>query len=182
VTRRILLVVFVAVVVSAVAASATAVALGGRADLAASRRQVDTAWRALRPSLDGRYHALTDASALSRARLNAERAVFGDIVAAAAAWPGTASAPTDVQVAAAGRLEGLAARLSAAVAATPRLRSAPDVAAALGRVRDADPGAASESYNRTVADYERIRGGFPRRLVAAALGYDARRTLAVPNS
>ena len=96
------LLVLVAVVVSSVAASATALALGSRADLSSSRKRVDAAWAALRPALDGRYRDLGDAAA--------------------------------------------------------------------GRA----------AYNTAVAAYQRARGGFPRRLVAGALGYDDRRTLEVP--
>jgi len=178
--RRGLLLLLVAVVVSAVAASATAVALGSRSDLAASRRRVDAAWAALRPQLDARYQTLADASRLSRDRLGTGRAVFDDIGRSVAAWPATARSATDRQVAAAAVLEGLAGRLAATVASTPRLRSAADVAAALDRLHATDTGAGRGAYNHAVAAYQRARGGFPRRLVAGALGYADRRTLEVP--
>ena len=178
--RRALLLVLVAVVVSSVAASATAVALGSRADLSSSRRRVDAAWVALRPALDVRYRRLGDAAAVARARLGAGRAVFDDIGAAVAAWPGTARSATDRQVAAAAGLEGLAGRLTATVATTPRLRGAADVTEALHRQEQTDTAAARSAYNTAVAAYQRARGGFPRRLVAGALGYDDRRTLEVP--
>ena len=179
-TRRGLLLVLVALVVSAVAASATAVALGSRADLAASRQRVDTAWRALRPKLDARYQTLGDAARVARDRLGVGRAVFDDIGAAVAAWPGTARAATERQVAAAAGLEGLAGRLAATVASTPRLRSAGDVGDAMRRLQQTDTGAARGAYNAAVGAYQRARGGFPRRLVAGALGYADRRTLEVP--
>ena len=172
--------VLVAVVVSSLAASATAVALGSRADLASSRRRVDAAWAGLRPALDARYRALADAARIAHDRLGAGRAVFDDIAAAVAAWPGTAGRPTDRQVAAAAGLEGLAGRLVATVAATPRLRTAGDVSDALHRLQQSDSAAGRVVYNRAVAAYQRARGGFPRRLVAGALGYDDRRTLEVP--
>jgi hypothetical protein len=171
--KRGLLLVLVALVVSAVAASATAVALGSRADLSSSRRRVDAAWVALRPALDGRYGRLGAAAGAARASLGTGRAVFDDIGAAVAAWPGTARSATDRQVAA-------AARLSAAVATTPRLRAAADVAEAMHRLEQTDTATARAAYNTAVAAYQRARGGFPRRLVAGALGYDDRRTLEVP--
>ena len=164
--RRGLLLVLVAVVVSSLAASATAVALGSRADLASSRRRVDTAWVALRPALDRRYRALGDAAGVARDRLGAGRAVFGDVTAG--------------QVAAAAGLEGLAGRLATTVAATPRLRTAGDVSDALQRLQQSDSPAGRAAYNAAVAVYQRARGGFPRRLVAGALGYDDRRTLEIP--
>jgi hypothetical protein len=83
-------------------------------------------------------------------------------------------------VAAAAHLEGLAARLATTVAATPRLRAAADVTAALRALEEADTAQAGASYNAAVKAYQRARGGFPRRLVAGALGYDDRRTLEVP--
>ena len=176
-----LLLVVVALVVSAVAASATAVALSSRSDLSASRRRVDTAWTGLRQALDGRYESLAATATTARERLGADRAVFVEIAAAVADWPGTARQPTERQVAAASRLEGLATRLSSTVAATPRLRSAADVSAALEGLHQAGTIAGARSrYNEAVKTYERARGGFPRRLVAGALGYDARRTFEVP--
>jgi len=178
--RRGLLLVVVALVVSAAAASATAVALGSRADLSSSRRRVDDAWMALRPALDGRYQRLGAAAAAARVALTTGRGVFDDIDRDVAAWPGTARSATDRQVAAAARLEGLAGRLSAAVATTPRLGAAADVAEAMHRLEQTDTATARAAYNTAVAAYQRARGGFPRRLVAGALGYDDRRTLEVP--
>jgi hypothetical protein len=178
--RRGLLLVLVAVVVSSLAASATAVALGSRSDLSSSRRRVDAAWGPLRQQLDTRYRNLGDAAAVARARLGADRAVFGEIGTAVTDWPGTARSGTDRQVAAAARLEGLAGRLSATVTSTPRLRAAADVAEALRRVGQTDTAAARVAYNSAVVAYQRARGGFPRSLVAGALGYDDRRTLEVP--
>lgn len=178
--RRVALLVVVALVVSALAASATAVALGSRADLSATRRRVDGTWASLRPALDTRYRNLADASAAARNRLGAGRAVFDDIDKAVAAWPGPARVATERQVAAAADLEGLAARLSATVSATPKLRSSPDVVSALDRMHNTDTTAGRSAYNAAVNAYQQARGGFPRRLVAGALGYEDRRLLEVP--
>jgi hypothetical protein len=178
--RRNLLLVLVAVVVSSVAASATAVALGSRTDLSSSRHRADAAWVALRPALDARYRSLGDAAAVTRARLGANRVVLDVIGRAVAGWPGTARSATDRQVAAAAGLEGLAGRLAATVATTPRLRAAADVTEAMRRLQQTDTAPARVAYNTAVDAYQRARGGFPRRLVAGALGYDDRRTLEVP--
>lgn len=178
--RRMALLVVVALALSAVAATATAVALSSRADLSASRRQVDVAWSALRPSLDARYTSLGQAAGVARESLKADRAVFGDIARAVTDWPGTERLPTDRQVAAAAHLEGLVARLSATVSATPRLRAAAEVAAALRPLEQSDTAQTGAPYNTAVKAYQKARGGFPRSLVAGALGYDDRRTLEVP--
>jgi hypothetical protein len=178
--RRVVLLVVVALTVSALAASATAVALGSRADLSSSRRRVDVAWSALRPSLTARYNNLAQAAGLARDRLNANRTVFDDIGKAVNDWPGTEQWPTDRQVAAAAHLEGLVARLSATVATTPRLRAADDLAAAMRPLEETDTAQAGAPYNAAVREYQEARGGFPRSLVAGALGYEDRRTLEVP--
>lgn len=178
--RRMVLLVVGALAVSAIAASATAVALNSRSDLSSSRRQVDTAWAALRPVLTARYQSLGHAASVGRARVNADRTVFDDIAKAVSDWPATERWPTDRQVGAAAHLEGLAARLAATVASTPRLRTASDVAEALRPLEAADVAQAGAPYNTAVRAYHKARGGFPRRLVAGALGYDDRRTLEVP--
>ena len=178
--RRVALLVIVALVVSALAASATAVALSSRSDLSSTRRRVDDTWVKLRPSLDVRYGHLKDAAGAARTRLGSPRSVFDDIDRAVSDWPGTARQATDRQVAAAADLEGLAARLAASVASTPRLRSASDVAAAMDRLHSTDTTAGRGAYNAAVDAYQRSRGGFPRRLVAGALGYEERRMLEVP--
>jgi hypothetical protein len=174
------LLVVVALAVSAVAASATAVALGSRSDLSSSRRRVDAAWVALRPALDGRYGRLGEAARVARDTLRSGRAVFDEIDGAVAAWPATAGSTTDRQVAAAANLEGLVARLTATVATTPRLRTAASVTTAMSHLHETDTATGRDGYNSAVAAYQRVRGGFPRRLVAGALGYGDRRTLEVP--
>ena len=178
--RRVALLVVVALAVSSVAASATAVALGSRSDLSSSRRRVDGSWAALRPVLNARYASLGHAAAVARDRLNDDRTVFADITKAVTDWPGTERWPTDRQVAAAAHLEGLAARLGATVATTPRLRTATDVAEAMRPLEATDAAQAGAPYNAAVRAYQQARGGFPRRLVAGALGYEDRRTLEVP--
>jgi len=174
------LLVLVAVVVSAVAASATAVALSSRSDLSDSRRRVDSTWKGLRPSLDVRYRVLGETAGTARETLRSDRAVFDEIGRAVAEWPGTATAPTERQVGAAAQLEGLAARLAVTVATTPRLRTAPAMTQAMDRFHQTDTAAGRDAYNTAVGVYQKARGGFPRRLVAGALGYEDRRTLEVP--
>jgi hypothetical protein len=178
--RRMVLLVVVALAVSAAAASATAVALSSRADLSSSRRQVDVAWSALRPALDDRYTSLGQAAGVARDSLKANRTVFDDISRAVTEWPGTERLPTDRQVAAAAHLEGLVARLSATVSTTPRLRGADEVAAAMRPLEQDAAAQTVASYNTAVTAYQKARGGFPRSLVAGALGYEDRRTLEVP--
>jgi hypothetical protein len=50
----------------------------------------------------------------------------------------------------------------------------------MDRLRRTDTASLRAAYNAAVGAYQRARGGFPRRLVAGALGYDDRRTLEIP--
>jgi hypothetical protein len=165
--------------VSAVVAATVVIAVSTRSDLSGARRDVDAAWAGLRPALDQRYQALAEATAAVRSRLGADRTLLAEIDRAVATWSAGQGAVED-QVRSAMRLEGLIARLTATVTATPRLRSSEDVGRALGALDGSNPGVARQRYNRAVGAYEDVRGAFPRRLVAGALGFETRRTLEVP--
>src|SRR5439155_13420729 len=115
-----------------------------------------------------------------RSGLGGPRPLRPDVRTAASTWPGSPPSPVGAKAKAAARLEGLAARLAVLVEATPRLRSSRDVEGALGEVSRSDPTGGRQGYNQAVAAYDGVRGGFPRRLVAGALGFNARRTLEVP--
>jgi hypothetical protein len=167
-------------VVCGLAAAAGVVAATSRSDLADAKARVDAAWAGVRPGLDQRYAALGRAGDAVRSRLGDDRPLLGDVLGAVKAWPGTATASAETQVKAASRLEGLGARLASLVAATPRLRSSGDVTGALDAVARRVPTGGGQAYNDAVAGYERVRGGFPRRLVAGVLGFGTSRTLELP--
>jgi hypothetical protein len=167
-------------VVSALVTGAVVLALGSRGDLEKADKGVDAAWAQLRPALDQRYLALGRAGDAAQARLGDGSALLVDLADGLEKWRDAGRRPVEVQAATANRLEGFGARLRNMVEATPRLRSSLEVAGALADMDRADPAAARTAYNLAVAGYENVRGGFPRRLVAGALGFDARRTLEVP--
>jgi hypothetical protein len=173
--RRSLLARVVVLVASALVAGSLVLALGSRNDLRQAHGDVATAWTALRPPLESRYRNLGQAREAVRERLGGATPLLDEIDSALARWRNRTEA--DEAVSTANRLEGLAARLAATVRSTPRLRSAPDVAADLAAFERGDPRPAREAYNRSVAEYEQVRGGFPRRLVAGALGFGAALTL-----
>lgn len=170
----------VVLVVSALVTGAVVLALGSRGDLQRAEDRVDTAWARLRPALDERFRLLGAAGAAAAGRLGEPPALLAELNPALSSWQEGAGRPVEEQAALANRLEGFAARLEALVDATPRLRSSEEVTDALAAVEEADPAATRDQYNGVVASYERVRGGFPRRLVAGALGFDTRRTLEVP--
>jgi hypothetical protein len=160
------------VVLVALLAGSVVLGAGSRSDLSQARRRVTTAWTALRPPLESRYRALGRAEDAVRERIG--RPPFdNELDTALSRW--RAERDVDEAAVAANRLEGLAARLAAIARSTPRLRG--QVSAALDAVARADPGAARQAYNRAVADYEDVRGGFPRRLVAGALGFGSALTV-----
>lgn len=162
------------VVLVALLAGSVVLGAGSRSDLSQARRRVTTAWTALRPPLESRYRALGRAEDAVRERIG--RPPFdNELDTALSRW--RAERDVDEAAVAANRLEGLAARLAAIARSTTRLRSSGEVSAALDAVARADPGAARQAYNRAVADYEDVRGGFPRRLVAGALGFGSALTV-----
>jgi hypothetical protein len=165
-------------VVAAVVAASVVLGVSSQSDLTDARREVVVAWNELRPALDQRYQALGAVSAAAQSRLGAGRTLLTDIDRGVATWSSGHGAVED-QVRAAVRLEGLAARLGATVAATPRLRSSDEVGQALNTFERTDTGVPRQRYNQAVGAYEDVRGGFPRRLVAGALGFDSHRTLEV---
>jgi hypothetical protein len=167
-------------VVSALVTGALVLALGSRGDLETAGARVDDAWAQLRPGLDQRYLSLGRAGDAARERLGDDPALLADLAGGLERWRNAGRQPAEMQAAVANQLEGFGARLRTLVEATPRLRSSEAVAAALAEMDEVDPIEARRGYNRAVDGYEDIRGGFPRRLVAGALGFDARRTLEVP--
>lgn len=167
-------------VVSGLVTGAAVLALGSRGDLERAEERVDAAWARLRPDLDERFGLLGSAADTAREELGDEAELLPELTPALETWSRMAGRPVEEQAAQANLLEGLRARLRGLVDATPRLRSSDDVADALEDIEDADPTTARAAYNTAVAGYERVRGGFPRRLVAGALGFDTRRTLEIP--
>jgi hypothetical protein len=163
-------------VISALLTGSLVLGLGSRSDLRQARRRVTVAWTALRPPLEKRYQALARARDVVRDRLG-RTPLAGELDTALTRW--RSRRDVDGAASAANRLEGLAGRLAAMADSSPRLRSSPEVSAALGAVERADPRAARQAYNRAVDGYEDVRGGFPRRLVAGALGYGAALTVEV---
>ncbi len=167
-------------VVSAVVTGAVVLALGSRGDLEQAADRVDAAWAQLRPGLDQRYLSLSRAGDAARERLGDDPALFADIATGVQRWKAAGRQGVESQATVANRLEGFGARLRAMVEATPRLRSSESVAGALADMERSDPAPARTAYNQAVAGYEEVRGGFPRRLVAGALGFDSRRTIPLP--
>lgn len=168
------------VALGALGVAAVAVALVSRPGLDDGRKRVDRAWAALHPLLSVRYDALAGAGDAAEERLGRGTELLATLDEAVATWRTADTAAR--QLGAANRLEGLAARLATVAEATPRLKSSPAVRRALDQVGEAAPDDARARYNDVVAGYERERGGFLRRLLAGALGFDASRSLESPTA
>ena len=175
--RRRLLRAWVLVVCGLIVAT-TAVALLSRGDLDSARDRVDVAWARLHPRLAVRYDALSAASDLAGERLGRRSELLDLLDQAVDGWRRAETARGQLE--AANRLEGLAARLVATTEATPRLRSSSQMRDSLKALEASAPDDARAAYNRSVADYEDTRGGWIRRLLAGALGFDPSRSLESP--
>ncbi|MGH8999581.1 MAG: LemA family protein [Acidimicrobiia bacterium] len=167
-----------AVVLLGVVSAGVGVAVESRSDLDEARHRVDRAWAGLHARLVERYDLLAAAAGAADERLPGPSSLPAAVEQAWRDWQGASTATG--QVAAANRLEGLAARLAATVEAVPRLRSSGTVQAALDSLASSASESERLAYNGEVAAYERVRGGFPRALVAGVLGFDASRSLEVP--
>ena len=174
------------IVVVLLVAAAAALVLTARPRLEADRDRVDDRWAKLRQPLATRYEALVPVLDALRDAGDADRDVARDLSTALDRWQGLAKDPdaeadaaTEVEVA--NRLEGIAARVRATVAASARLQAVAPLVAALDAFSEAalDP-TLVRRYNDAAARYQRSRQGFTRSLVADLLGYDARASLVVP--
>jgi len=155
-------------------------------DLSDARDRVDHRWTPLREPLDARYQALGGVATALHDAGEGDRAVTTDLDSVLARWSKLAlRGPTHTdparEAATANELEALARRVRANIAGSDRLTANTALGAAMGAFDQAVPPAprAIEAYNRAVRQYEHERSGTINRLVAAALGYDARTLLVV---
>lgn len=153
--------------------------------LSDARDRVDLRWTPLREPLDARFDALSVmATALHDAGAG-DRAVTAALDDALARWSklalrGPEHTDVTLEVKTANELEALARRVNANIAASDRLslnegikaaRSAFDLAVV--------PVPTIAAYNRAVRAYEDQRSGTINRLVAGAMGFEARPLLVV---
>jgi hypothetical protein len=163
-------------VVAVVVVLAVVAALTTQPDLSDHRDQVDRAWAPLRAPLVMRYQALGAVLVALDGAGAQGRTVTKDLTAALTRWQRVARVDDPAtQAPLANDLEALAARAQANVAASDRLNANATVSAALQAFHKTlvNPPAVA-AYNRAVRSYQHARTGTIRRLVADALGFDAR--------
>jgi hypothetical protein len=156
-----------------------ALVLTERPQLNDDRRAVDTRWAALRPSLEARYDKLAAALTVFGAAGGKERAVARDVGTAMSKWTtATHADDPDMEVEAANALEAQATRLRSNVLASPLLREAGDLTAAITAFDgSAPPAELVDAYNKAVTPYQRERRSRFGAPVARVLGFDERPAL-----
>jgi hypothetical protein len=171
-SRRPLIIIVIALLVGLLAAAVVV----PRRTLTAKRDAADTAFAALRPSLDARYAtvpsiltALDAAGARDRTPTRALRTSF-------ARWNATAKGTDPAALTdAANRVEGDVARTRALVGADDRLKNVAALTAAYVQYDRALPSARLvTASNDAVAAYDAARRGFLRRIAASAGGFEPR--------
>ncbi len=150
-----------------------------------ARDRVDLGWTPLREPLDARYDALSViATALHDAGAG-ERAVTTALDDALARWSklalrGPEHTDVTLEVKTANELEALARRVDANINASDRLRANDAIKAAQLAFPQAVVSVPTiAAYNRAVRAYEDERSGTINRLVAGAMGFEARPLLVV---
>lgn len=167
--------------VALVVVAAVALVLTSRPQLDDDRDRVDDVWtEALRTPLADRYLLLSEVVAQLRDAGAGDRDVTRALARELDRWDELRRADPDVaaEVEAANRLEGLAARAGASIAASPRLSAAPpltDALAAFGKA--APPAPQVQAYNDAAEAYQQRREELRYRLVARVFGYDPLPTL-----
>jgi hypothetical protein len=153
-----------------------AVAITSRSDLDDGEAAVEAAWADLVPDLDARYDALQVTNDAVRDEGGGARAIVGEIDAALTDWDNArrTNRSVDAQISAANTLEGLARRLEATIAASPRFGVEPVLAAYATFAQHAVDG---EVLNERVDSYADDRRGILHNVVATALGHDKVRRL-----
>jgi len=181
--RRVRWLVIGAVALAVAGAAAAAVLI--EPDLGAARDRVDIRWAPLREPLATRYEALAGVATALHDAGAGDRAATLALDNALARWSKLAlQGPEHTDPAreakAANELEALARRVRANIAGSDRLNANEALGAAVLTFDQAVvPVPTITQYNRAVRQYERERSGTINRLVAAALGYDARPVLVV---
>ncbi len=164
---RVLLLVLVAVVIVSAASSV----LSARPDLQKAKRNVDTSWSALSGPLSQRYLLLADADQKLQPIPGPIRGLVGDVGAALTSWRDVREhGAVAAQVKAANNVEGLARRLVATAAVSPRVKNDPEAQQALVKFIGDGSRAGAVEFNKSVQTYERERRGPVRAVVATVLG------------
>jgi hypothetical protein len=170
---RVVRVLLPVLIVAAVVGAGVSV-LSARPDIQKSRRNVDASWTSVSGQLDHRYDLLTTVDDDLRPVPGPLQTLVVQVDAALARWRSVrAHDSIATQVTAANDVEGLARRLLATQAASPRVKGNAKILTALGQYL-ADPWLdPANAFNQRLSTYERERRGPVRAIVASLLGDDS---------
>lgn len=160
----------------AVLAAGAAIVFSLRPPLDTAERALDARWRTLGAALEPRYDALDREVTAAAEVLDEERPLLKEARQALSRWDKRSGNEPDEQTALANQLEGVAARIDTFVASSPRLRASEAVRTQARAFDDREPRQAAQAHAAALDHYEAVRTKLPRRLVASALGYGARRS------
>jgi hypothetical protein len=167
---RVVRVLLVVLVVAAVVGAGSSV-LSARPDLETAKHKVDGSWATLAPLLDQRYLRLAAVNDQLRTVPGPVHTLVGDTDTALAHWRDVRrNAGVATQVEAANQVEGVARRLLATQAASPRVRGNAEVLTSVGKFLGDNTHNAAAEFNDAVAKYEHERRGPVRAVVATVLG------------
>jgi hypothetical protein len=161
-------------------AGAVAIVLTMRPQLDDHRDDVGNAWKPLRAPLAGRYEQLAAVNAEMASAGAGDRAVARELGETLKRWDrlrrsGNDDVDAEAEAETADKLEGLAARLTAVVLSSDRLRSVEALNQAIAAFQGtAPPPPAIKTYNDASRDYEDTRTSPLRRPVTDLFGYESR--------
>jgi hypothetical protein len=167
---RVVRVLLLVLIVAAIVGAGSSV-LSARPDLQNAKRNVDTSWSALSGPLNERYLLLADANEKLQPIPGPIRALVGDVDDALGHWNDVREhGNVSAQVQAANNVEGLARRLVATAAVSPRVSGNPDAQKALVKFIGDGSRSGAVDFNKSVESYENERRGPVRAVVASVLG------------
>jgi hypothetical protein len=145
--------------------------LSARPDLQKAKSDVDDSWSSLAGKLDQRYKLLATVDDKLRPIPGPIHALVGDTDTALARWrDARIHGGVAAQVNAANELEGLARRVVATAAASPRVSQNTAALPAIAAFLSDSSRKTATGFNTDVASYEHERRGPVRALVASVLG------------
>ena len=167
---RVVRVLLPVLVVAAVVGAGVSV-LSARPDLQKARRNVDSSWTTASGQLDHRYELLAAVDDSLRPIPGPIHTLVPEVEAALGDWHTARShGSIAAQVAAANEVEGLARRVIATAAVSPRVKGNAQILTTVAAFLSDPSQNSADAFNQRVVSYERERRGPVRAVVASMLG------------
>lgn len=149
--------------------------LGLYNSLVTSSSHVDTAFAAIQSQYQRRFDLIPNVVEATKAYLQQEQTVFGDIAKARTQYAGAPSG-SDEQIKAMGQYDSALARLMVIVENYPQLKSDATVQALVDELAGTENAIAvsRDRYNETVRGYNIQIKSFPANLIAGMYGFQSR--------